>query len=112
VDVLALLALKSFGGSSAWRPSYSTRRLGKGMAIKATSTVSAELTVDRGLNELRLAVLGILVAIGLTVGFGAHGTWYVRVVYGLAGFVASAALIKWSWTRHKMMLFMHWWTGR
>lgn len=35
--------------------------------------MSAKLSVDRGLNELRLAVLGILVSIGLTVGFGTDG---------------------------------------
>jgi hypothetical protein len=82
------------------------------MAINATSTMNGELSVDRGLNELRLAVLGILVSIGLTVGFGTHGAWYIRLVYGIASFVAAASLIKLPWSRHKMMVFMHWLTGQ
>jgi hypothetical protein len=46
-------------------------------AVQATSAVIAKLSVDRGLNELWLAVLGILVTIGLTVGIGFDATWWV-----------------------------------
>jgi hypothetical protein len=49
-------------------------------AIVSTSSVSAAVSVERGLNDTRLAVLGIIVAIGLTVGFGVDGAWFVRGV--------------------------------
>jgi hypothetical protein len=38
------------------------------------ATVSADVAVERGLNEIRLAVLGIVVAIGFTVGIGFDAT--------------------------------------
>jgi hypothetical protein len=74
--------------------------------------VSARLSVDRGLNDMRLAVLGILVAIGLTVGLGVHGEWFVRIAWGVGSVAVAVLLIKWPWSRHKMMLFMHWLTGQ
>ena len=39
-------------------------------AVTAQATVSASVSVERGLNDIRLAVLGIVVTIGLTVGSG------------------------------------------
>lgn len=69
-------------------------------------------TVERGLNDTRLAVLGILVAIGLTVGFGMQCAWWVRVVAGLGSFVLACALIKWGRSRHYLMAFVHWLTDR
>jgi hypothetical protein len=39
-------------------------------SLTARANISSLETVERGLNEMRLAVLGILVGIGLTVGFG------------------------------------------
>src|SRR5436853_7284192 len=51
-------------------------------AIVATSAVTAGLSVERGLNDTRLAVLAILVGIGLTVGFGAPGPWWVGILAG------------------------------
>jgi hypothetical protein len=63
------------------------------------------------LNQLRLAVLGILVGIGLAVGFGVPGPWTVKLLAGLGSFAASCLLIRWSRTRHLLMAFMHWLTG-
>jgi hypothetical protein len=78
--------------------------------VTATSTVTAKLSVDRGLNEMRLAVLGILVTIGLTVGFGVDGPWWSQLAAGGGSFVFSALLIKLPRSRHLMMSFMHWLT--
>jgi hypothetical protein len=80
-------------------------------AIQATLTVSTEASVERGLNELRLAVLGILVTIGLTVGIGFDSAWWVGVLAGLGSFVLAARVIAWPRSRHWMMLFMHRITG-
>jgi len=41
-------------------------------AIVSTSAVTADLSVKRGLNDTRL-VFGILLGIGLAVGFGVPG---------------------------------------
>jgi hypothetical protein len=75
------------------------------------ATASVELSVERGLNDLRVAVLGILVTIGLTVGFGVSGSWWVRVLSGLAAFAAASFLIWWRPFRKLMMKFVHALTG-
>jgi hypothetical protein len=41
--------------------------------VTGRAVVSGTATVVRGLNELRLAVLGILVGIALSVAFGVDG---------------------------------------
>jgi hypothetical protein len=75
--------------------------------IQARAAVSAELSVERGLNGMRLAVLGILVTIGLTVGFGVQSVWWVRGLAGLSAFAVSSALIAWRRSRHLMMAYVH-----
>jgi uncharacterized membrane protein YedE/YeeE len=77
----------------------------------ARASVSATASVERGLNELRLAVLGILVGIGLTVGFGVQGAWWVRTAAGAGAFALSMALLRWRASRHRLMAAMHWLTG-
>jgi hypothetical protein len=77
--------------------------------IKVTATIDARVT--RGLNEVRLADLGVLVGIGLTVGFGLDSAVCVRVVAGAGSFVLGAGLIAWPRSRHLMMDFMHRITG-
>jgi hypothetical protein len=79
--------------------------------LGARVSISAEGTVERGLNEIRLAVLGILVGIGLAVGFGVPGPWQAQLVAGLGSFAAACLAIRWSRTRHYLMAFMHWLTG-
>jgi len=73
-------------------------------------SIEARGTVERGLNDLRLAVLGIVVTIGLTVGVGFQATWWVAVSAGLGSFVLACGLIKVKHTRHWLMSFMHWLT--
>jgi hypothetical protein len=80
-------------------------------AIVGASAVTAELSVERGLNDTRLAVLAILVGIGLTVGFGVPGPWWVGLVAGACSFVAGCVLIRWKFSRRRLMSFMHWLAG-
>jgi hypothetical protein len=67
---------------------------------------------DRGLDGIRLAVLGILVSIGLSVGFGVPADWPIAVAAGLGSFVFASLLIRWSRSRHLMMEFMYRLIGR
>lgn len=80
--------------------------------LSARGTLSAEGTVERVLSGTRLAVLGILVTIGLTVGFGVRAAWWVGVPSGVCAFVAASALIAWPRSRHLMMAFVHRITNR
>jgi hypothetical protein len=80
--------------------------------VTGRSVVSANLTVERGLNELRLAVLGILVGIGLAVGFGVEGRWWVQLVAGTGSFVLACFLVWWRPSRRRLMSFMHRLTGQ
>lgn len=77
--------------------------------VTVTSSVNAE--VERGLNDVRLAVLGILVSIGLTVGFGVGGSICWRVAAGVGAFAFAAFLIWWRPVRKLLMAFMHRLTG-
>ena len=79
-------------------------------AIASTSAVIAEISVKRGLNGIRLAVLGILIGVGLAAGFGVPGPVWI----GLAASAASLAVVfslRWEWSRSHPMTFMHWLTG-
>jgi hypothetical protein len=81
-------------------------------SLTATTGMEVSAEVKRGLNDIRLAVLGILVTIGLTVGFGISvwcGWW--GVLAGIGSFVIACGLIKWGWSRNKLMEFAHWLTG-
>jgi hypothetical protein len=80
-------------------------------AIVSSSAVVAELSVKRGLNGIRLAVLGILVGIGLTVGFGVRGPIWVGVLAGAGSFVAACFLIRWEPSQRPLMDFVYWLTG-
>jgi hypothetical protein len=79
--------------------------------VTGRAVVSGTATVVRGLNELRLAVLGILVGIGLAVGFGVEGRWWVQLVAGIGSFVLACFLVWWPPSRRRLMSFMHWLTG-
>ena len=80
------------------------------IASVGATAVDIEFTVDRGLNGVRLAVLGILVGIGLTVGFGVPGPVWVGAVAGAGSFVAACFLIRSKPSRRRLMSFMHWLT--
>ena len=68
-------------------------------AVHGRGSLSAEGAVIRALNETRLALLGILVGIALTVGFGAPGPWWSGVLFVFASFAFSALLLRWERSR-------------
>lgn len=41
-----------------------------------------------------ITLLGVLLSIGVTVGFGVSGPWYVRVAAGLGATLALIAVVK------------------
>jgi len=64
------------------------------------------------LNDIRLAVLGIIVGIGLSVGFGIEASWPWQVAAGIGSCVVSAAAIHHPRTRNWLMSFAHRLTGQ
>ena len=93
------------------RPCPACGSLARVVEIRATlegrSSLEVKLDVVRGLNEIRLAVLGILVAIGLTVGFGVQSSWWVRVLAGGGSFALPLSLLAWPRSRHLLMALMY-----
>lgn len=75
--------------------------------VGTTASLSGTAAVERGLNELRLAVLGILVGIGLSVGFGIEASWWIQLIAGIGSFVGACFLVWWRPSRHRLMSFMH-----
>jgi hypothetical protein len=59
---------------------------------------------------MRLAVLGILVTIGLSVGFGLEARWWIQVLAGVGAFAAACALVAWTPSCDRL-IFMHRLTG-
>jgi hypothetical protein len=84
-----------------------TRMVGARISVEARSSLSVKLDVARGLNEIRLAVLGIVVAIGLTVGFGVQSSWWVRLLAGVGSFGLTLGLLAWPRSRHLLMTLTH-----
>ena len=81
-------------------------------AMTVGVSASVATTVERSLNETRLAVFGIIVGISLAVGFGVPGPWLAELGAAVASFSGGCLLIRWSRTRHLLMGFMHWLTDR
>jgi hypothetical protein len=85
-------------------------------ALIATSSVTAEISVLRGVNEARASVLFLLVVIGLTVGFGAPWGWLARLVGSVVAVGVSAlfvfAVFKCAPARQRVMELMHRLTGQ
>lgn len=77
------------------------------LADGITVTDAISLRVDRGLNDIRLAVLGILIGVALGAASLAD-CWWTRLAAGLGTFVFACVVIGRSWTRDKLMRFMHW----
>jgi hypothetical protein len=80
--------------------------------VTGRAVVSGTATVVRGLNELGLAVLGILVGIALSVAFGVDGPWWAQLLAGVGSFAFACFLVRWPPSRHRLMSFMHWLTGQ
>ena len=80
----------------------------KAMTARVTASASGQATVERGLTELRLAVLGIVITIALSVGFGLPTSWPVRLAGGILAFVVVCGLIRWKVSRTWAMRFAAW----
>ncbi len=81
-----------------------------------TSTTSGDFAVQRGFNDTRLAILGILASIALTVAFGVqHVAWWWRVALGPLVFFGIGAIAHVVLSRerptHCVMGFAHWVLG-
>lgn len=92
------------------------REFAASASIVATSSVTAEVGVVRGVNEARATVLFLLITIGLTVGFGAPWSWWARLIGSVVAVVASAVFVavalRYPPVRHRMMGLMHRLTGQ
>ena len=76
-----------------------------------TTTASLEKRLELGVDDISLAVLGILVSIGLSFGFGVPGSFWVKLIAGGGSFVAACALIKVQSSRNVVVKFARWLTG-
>ena len=72
---------------------------------------SGEDEFERGLNEIRLAVLGIIVAVGLAAA-AIPDAWPSQLATGVGTFILACLLIRWKPSRGRLMDFMYWLTGR
>ena len=75
--------------------------------VGTTASLSGSAAVERGLNELRLAVLGILVGIGLSVGFGIEARWWIQLLAGIGSFAGACFLVWWPPSRQRLMSLTH-----
>ena len=65
------------------------------------------------LQALGITLLGVLVSIGATVGFGVGGAWWLRATIGLATTTGLATLVWLLGTRTDLLARMaDWITGR
>ena len=58
--------------------------------MTATQRTSRSISLTTG----GITLLGVLLSIGTTVGFGVSGAWYVRVAAGVAATVVLVAVVK------------------
>ena len=79
--------------------------------VKATASVAGGVTVVRGLNDFRLAVLGILVTVGLAAA-AIPDAWSTQLAAGLGSFAFACLLVRWRRSRHYLMSFVYWLTGQ
>lgn len=69
-------------------------------------------TVERVLDEVRLALLGVLLSIGFAVGFGVPGPWWVGGLSGVAATVIAAAVLRSRRSERALARLMHSVLGR
>jgi Flp pilus assembly protein TadB len=80
----------------------------KEMTAHVSVRASGQATVERGLTEIRLAVLGIVLTIALSLASVLPASWPVRLAGGVLAFVAACVLIRWTWSRTRAMRFAAW----
>lgn len=81
--------------------------------LAAGVRLSASGTVERGLNDTRLGVLGLLIAVGMgSAGLASPAGWEVALPVGLLAGGATALMIRWRRARHLLMEAAHRLTGR
>ena len=88
----------------------------KTLTAQSRAMVSGEVQVVRGLNDTRLAILGIILSIALTVAFGVRASLWIRILLGVGVFggiaVASHVVLSRERPTHVVMAFAHWVLGR
>jgi uncharacterized membrane protein YagU involved in acid resistance len=81
----------------------------------AVSDQPPQVVVERGVNEMRVALLAILVTIALTVGFGVDASWWAQLAIGAGAFAGACAAVaastRWKPARTRVMGFVHWLSG-
>jgi hypothetical protein len=75
---------------------------------RGVSGASGDLSVERGLNEIRLALLALLVGIALTVGFGIDAALRIRLLCAASSFILTLCAIRNRTSRRSLMAFIHW----
>jgi hypothetical protein len=89
------------------------------LAEDLTTTDAVSVDVMRGVNEVRAAVLFVLlsvsIGVGVTAGFEENSP-LIGVAYGALAFLVVMVLVslvyRWAWLQHRVMTLMHWVTGR
>lgn len=87
--------------------------------MTSTSDMVARVDVIRGVNEVRVAALFVLLSIsigvGVTAGFEQNSP-PIGVGCGGLTFLLLVGLLtlvyRWPWLRHRVMVLMHWITGQ
>jgi hypothetical protein len=83
----------------------------KTMGARVSVSGSMEASVARGLNEIRLAVVGILVTVGLAAA-AIPDAWTTQLAAGLGSFAFACLLVRWRRSRQYLMSLAHRLTGQ
>lgn len=89
------------------------------LAENLTTTDAVSVDVMRGVNEVRVAVLFVLlsvsIGVGVTAGFEEDSA-AVGAAFGALAFFVVMVLVslvyRWGWLQHRVMALMHWVTGQ
>jgi hypothetical protein len=87
------------------------------VALEASVSTHAEISTRtlRGTNATRITVLLALASIGLAVGLGLSGSWWLRLLASIAAVVVAGISIAFVFrsfpVRQTTMRLMHWLSG-